>query len=113
MVVITAIEDDRLDIQKMAALITTGIIKPTRWSLALKQVAVMSKRHAKAVKELIEQLLTFNPEDSPQNTAFLLELLYELCLELNQSITYHHAIEFCKTNNKGGKQKTYAKSCWR
>jgi hypothetical protein len=112
-VVIMSIDDGRLDIKslgdQMASLITTGLIIVSRWSKIFKEIAAISSRHAEAMRILIQSLLRFDPENSPRELGGLIELLFELNVATGKSIDDERAIEFLKTNSKGGKQGKFSK----
>ncbi|MFT6153760.1 MAG: hypothetical protein ACJA1X_001105 [Bermanella sp.] len=58
---------------------------------------------------IIQSLLRFDPEDSPRELGGLIELLFELNVATGKSIDDERAIEFLKTNSKGGKQGKFSK----
>lgn len=109
---IQSIADGRLDIniaaQAMSVLLPSQFITVNRWAKTFNEVASISPLHADFIRQLITKSLSFSPEDSPRNLGNVIELLYELQLATHQPITEACAIEFFKSNKKGGKQKTFA-----
>jgi hypothetical protein len=89
-IAIRAIEDGRLGTDNLglvlAQLLPTGLIKPTRWQKTLADVARVSGVHRMVVQRALQTALGGNPEDLPRDVGKLLELLYELSIELDQPI---------------------------
>ncbi|MES9859245.1 MAG: DUF6493 family protein [Candidatus Thiodiazotropha sp. 4PDIV1] len=112
-VFIACINDGRLDINRladcMADLLPTGYIKVARWTKTLKDIASVSSIHLSAVVDLIQNMLRHDPDDAPRDLGGMLELLYELLVASNGKISNEDAINYLKSNKKGGKQGKYSK----
>jgi hypothetical protein len=81
----------------------------SRWTKAFGQVAAASTQHAIFVADIIERSLDFDPKDSPRDLGGLIELLYELRIELGQELQHEVARTFFSQSNKGGKLGTFGK----
>lgn len=86
---IAAIEDGRLGSDNLGAMLlrvlASGLVKAARWANTLTQVARASDAHAAVVKLALERCLTLI-DDPPRDYAKLLELLKELCAQLDHGI---------------------------
>ncbi len=90
-IAVRAIEDGRLGSDNLgnalANLLISGLIKSGRWHKTLSEIARTSQVHA-AVVQLALQRCFENPKQAlPRDSNKLLELLYELSLELGVSVT--------------------------
>lgn len=113
-VFILAIQDGRLNLQTtidcMAKLLPTGFITVPRWTKSLVTVSSISGLHTSIVIQLIQGMLNHPLEEAPRDLGGLIELLYELLIKTNQSLTNPQAIEYLKRANvKGGKLGKYSK----
>jgi len=92
---IAAIEDGRLGSDNfgamLARLLGTGLVKAARWANTLAQVARASEAHAAVVKLSLEHCLKFI-NDPPRDYVKLLELLKELCVQLNHGVASEHRV---------------------
>ena len=82
---IAAIDDGRLDGRKlgsaMASLLSTGMIKSTRWAKTLQTVSQSSPLHMEVVRDAIGSCLRGSPQSMPKDLHALVELLKELVAE--------------------------------
>ncbi len=113
-IAIRAIEDGRLGSDNLgdalALLLPTGLIKPGRWHKTLAEVARTSKVHA-AVIQIALQRCFENPKlELPKDSAKLLELLYELSLELEVALTNAACRTWLASGAATGKSAKLAKS---
>jgi uncharacterized protein DUF6493 len=89
-IAIRAIEEGRLGSDNLglvlAQLLPTGVIKPVRWQKTLADVARASPVHALVVQRALQSSPRDTPEKLARDFAKLLELLYDLSIELNQHL---------------------------
>ncbi len=113
-IVIRAIEDGRLGSDNLgrglSRLLVTGIIKPGRWQKSLEQVARASKVHAAVVWLALQSCFENVTQELPKDTARLLELLYELTLELGVPLSNQACCAWLSGNSHTGKTAKLAKS---
>ncbi len=87
---ITAIEDGRLGSdnfgEMLIQILPTGLIKPGRLYKTLKDISGVSAVHSAVVKLSLEQCLTGNIKEMPRDFGKLLELLNELCIDLQHGV---------------------------
>jgi hypothetical protein len=90
-IAIRAIEDGRLGSDNLGLvleqLLPTGLIKPARWQKTLADVARVSPVHGMVIQRALQASLRDKPENLPRDYAKLIDLLHELSIELNLSIT--------------------------
>jgi hypothetical protein len=88
---IAAIADARLDGPKLGealgSLLSTGIVKATRWAKVLASAARVSPLHARVVCLAIQHSLTGDPAEASRNLLPLLELLKELLSEAGEPVS--------------------------
>ena len=110
---IAAITEGRLNVdelgQTMSRLLDTGINKFARWAKALRDVARISPRHARASANLIAQALHGDPAKAPRDISALLELLFELMSETNGRFDDPKARNYVQSLKAGGKTAKLAK----
>lgn len=110
---IAAIAEGRLNMdelgQTMSRLLDTGINKFARWAKALRDVARISPRHARASADLITQALHGDPAKAPRDISALLELLFELMSETNGRFDDQKARDYVHSLKAGGKTAKLAK----
>jgi hypothetical protein len=86
-ILITAIADGRIDGQLIAESvrywIRNNLPKRNRWIKRFETVSRVSPQHAHIIRNALELTIPFFES---KEVGLLLELLYELCMELNQSI---------------------------
>ena len=121
---IQVIEDGRLNSDKLAATVQTlrAFEKPTnkdeygkqfiflnRYAKALKTVALTSPYHALVVARSIEHMLIGDPLEPPQHLHALLEVLLELYVQQEQSITLAEARNYLSAIKISGKTEKLIK----
>lgn len=107
-IALAAIEDGRLGSDNLGSalreLLASGLIKPARWGKTLSDVARGSDAHAAVVKLALEQTLDALAKP-PRDFVKLLELLRELCVQLNHGVAgaSRERLEAVKGSNKVAK----------
>jgi hypothetical protein len=108
-IAIRAIEEGRLGSDNLGTvleqLLPTGLIKPARWQKTLADVARASPVHALVVQRALQSSLHGEPDKLPRDFAKLLDLLYELSIELNLHISHEGCRRFLQqlASGKAGK----------
>jgi hypothetical protein len=107
---IATIEDGRLDGSilgaALASLLSTGLVKASRWAKTLASAARTSSLHAAVVREAIERALQGDPVKAPKDLQTLLELLKELLIESGCRLSCpesRHYLSGLKSAGKTGK----------
>ena len=112
-IAIRAIGDGRLGSDNlgaaMAELLQSGIIKPGRWQKTLAEVARASEVHAVVIILGLQHCLTGDVSSLPKDYSKLLDLLYELCVELELNVASEACREFL-SKLSGGKSGKLAKN---
>lgn len=113
-IAIRAIEDGRLGSDNLgvalAGLLTSGLIKPGRWHKTLSEVARASKVHAAVIQIALQRCFANPKQELPKDSAKLLELLYELSLELNVPVADAACRAWLESGAATGKSAKLAKS---
>jgi hypothetical protein len=104
---IAAIDDGRLDGdnlgQALAALVSTGLVKLSRWARTLGQAARISPLHCQVTVQAIQVALDAVPAEVPKDLHTLLELLKESLIELGSAVTLAGARSFLEKAEVSGK----------
>lgn len=87
----------------LGEMMPNGILKAKRLATTLTQVAAVSPEHADAVCVVIAGGLRGNPEDAPRDIYSLLELLHELLVDRNRTVTDNSALRWLEGQPRGGK----------
>ncbi len=113
-IAIRAIQDGRLGSDNlgsaMAVLLPSGLIKPGRWHKTLGEIARASSVHAAVVQLALQHCFEKPAKDLPKDFAKLLELLYELSLEIGLPVTNERCREWLVSGGVAGKAMKIAKS---
>ncbi len=113
-IAIRAIQDGRLGSDNlgsaMAVLLPSGLIKPGRWHKKLGEIARASSVHAAVVQLALQHCFEKPAKDLPKDFAKLLELLYELSLEIGLPVTNERCREWLVSGGVAGKAMKIAKS---
>ena len=113
-IAIRSIEDGRLGSDNfgnaLATLFPTGLIKPGRWYKTLNDVARASPVHAAVVQIALQRCFTNPKQEPPKDSGKLLELLYELSLELGLAVTNSQCREWLSSGAVSGKSTKTAKN---
>lgn len=113
-IAIRAIEDGRLGTDNLGAslaqFLPTGLIKPGRWHKTLSDVARMSPVHALVIQRSLQTALCGDPAKMPRDYAKLLDLLYELSIELGQNVSDQGCLTFLTQLKSAGKAGKTAQS---
>jgi hypothetical protein len=111
---IAAVEDGRLGTDNLgpmlAALLPTGLVKPGRWKKTLAEVARISDAHALVVQSSLQQSLQGSPKAMPRNYGQLVEVLYELTVQLGLHVTSERCRDFLSQIRGSGKAAKAAKA---
>ncbi|MCC9606131.1 DUF6493 family protein [Blastopirellula sp. JC732] len=109
-IAIAAIEDGRLGSDNLGAilsqLVPSGLIKPPRWAKTLADVARISALHGAVVHLALQQTLVGDASSLPRDYAKLMELLLQLSIERELSVTHPDCramLESLKGSGKGPK----------
>ncbi|MFO0744426.1 MAG: DUF6493 family protein [Myxococcota bacterium] len=111
-----AVDDGRLDAAALGAtlacLLLTQRAVAGRWAKSLGEVARLSPRHARAVVEVVTAALRGEVERAPKDIGVLLELLFELLVELDLGLTDADARAWLDAlaAARGGKGRALARS---
>jgi hypothetical protein len=102
-IAILAIQDGRLGSDNlglaMAELFWTGMIKPGRWQKSLTVVAQSSPMHSAVIQLALQRCFSKPSSKSlPKDSAKLLELLYELSVDLPIALTDQACRDFLSTS---------------
>ncbi|MDR2704711.1 MAG: DUF6493 family protein [Planctomycetaceae bacterium] len=109
-ILITAIADGRVDGQLIAESVRywihNNIPKRNRWIKRFETVSRISPQHAHVIRNTLELTISLF---EPKEVSPLLELLYELCIELNKSIELPELRVTLEQFNGSGKAAKTAK----
>lgn len=112
-IAIRAIEEGRLGSDNLGSalhnLILSQVVKPGRWQKALAQIAACSPIHGAVVQVALQTCLSGDPSEFPKDFGKLLELLYEMSVELNLTVTSPECLAFLKLVGTTGKSGKLAK----
>jgi hypothetical protein len=107
---IAAIDDGRIDGLllggSMRALLSSGLIKPTRWAKTLSDAARVSPLHARTIAHAIQIAMAEGLADPPRDLLSLLELLKELLVQSGETVSPQSLrtwLEGWKTSGKTAK----------
>lgn len=104
---ITAIGQGRLDAATlggvMATLQATGINKFARWGKGMREVARVSRPHARQMTELLLQSLRGDAARAPRDLHALLELLVELLAETDTRLDQAQTRQYLQGLKAGGR----------
>jgi len=113
-IAIRAIDDGRLGSDNLGAalaeLLPSQLIKPGRWQKTMGEVARASKVHAAVVQIALQHCFVGQPASLPKDYSKLLELLYELSVELELPIRLDACREFLENVGSAGKAGKLAKN---
>jgi hypothetical protein len=113
-IAIRTIEDGRLGSDNLGAalaeLLPSQLIKPGRWQKTLSEIARASAVHAVTVQIALQHCFVGKPASLPKDYSKLLELLHELSIELNLSVTLGSCREFLEKVGSAGKAGKLAKN---
>ncbi|UUO07201.1 DUF6493 family protein [Blastopirellula sp. J2-11] len=112
-VTIATIEDGRLGSDNLGQilhqLLPTGLVKPVRWAKTLAEAARISTVHAAVIQQSLQQALSIDEKSLPRDWAKLLELLLQLSIDLEQSISHPGCLELLRSLKGSGKGPKIAK----
>ncbi len=109
---ISAIEEDRLDLealrQAFATLIPSRYVPVRRWTKSLMELSGVSTKHTIVVRDLLEGSFRHDPAKPPRDIGGLIELLYELSIALESAVTDIETLNYLRGVTGGGKLKRFA-----
>ena len=115
---IQTIDDGRLNSNKLARIMNTlrelerplgadeyavPLVSLTRWSKAMKTAVLTSPYHALVIRGAIEQMLSGDPANAPKDLHTILEVLLEISIQQQQSITRADARQYLSGIKTSGK----------
>ncbi len=113
-IAIRAIEDGRLGSDNLgeglATLLAAEIIKPGRWHKTLSEIARASALHAGVIRLALERCFVKSKTGLPKDSSKLLELLYELSVELSWPIGSEDCRHWLASGEASGKSAKLAKA---
>ncbi len=113
-IAIRAIEDGRIGSdnlgEALALLLPSGVIKPGRWLKTLGEVARASLVHAAVVQIALQHCFSNPAIELPKDSSKLLEMLYELSIELEIPVTHEPCRAWLASGVATGKSAKLAKS---